>query len=111
MPHDREPLALVEAARAQVRLVHIEFDHARRAALRLFEERRGQSRAARGRRDAELVEVAVSRIDSDETGGPPARAEAHDDVPVRAERAKAVGAPDTARVQIELQPRLAPVRS
>ena len=48
-PHDREPLALVEPARACVRFIDVEFDDARRTALCLVEKRRGQPRAALGR--------------------------------------------------------------
>src|SRR5271166_202480 len=84
---DEEPLALVEPARASVRFVDVEFDDARRTALGLVEKRRGQPRAALGRRDAELVEIAGLRIDGHEAGGLFALKPDDDDGAVDAKRA------------------------
>ena len=87
-PTASKSLALVEAPRARVRLVDVELDHARRAALGLVEERNGEARAALVRRDAELVEIARSRIDGDEARRPSPRVEADDDLGARRREAQ-----------------------
>src|SRR5580700_1729867 len=110
-PDDREPLALVKAPRAAVRFVDVELDRPRRAALGLVKQRRGQARAALGRRDAELVEMAGNRIDGHEAGGLISCAKPdHDIGAVGAKAAQAIVDPGAARLEINGKARRAPGR-
>ena len=79
--HRSKAFALVKAPRAPIGLVHVEFDDAGGEAFCLIEKCRGEAGAALVRRDAELVEIAVRRIEGDEARRPAGRVEADDDRP------------------------------
>src|SRR5208337_440410 len=104
-------LAFVKAPGAKIVLVDVEFDDVRGEAFRRIEESRGEPRAELGRRDAELVEIAVRRIERDEARRPAGSVDAdYDRAALGAMGAQALVEPGPPRLEVDREAGLAPGR-